>query len=147
MPPPCQYFVLHPSYLITDPRNSTRAGDVVRFARWPYARGSPRVQHIVTEIVSAFGPRLDERPPLPTAAEREQMVLGMEERVAEKRRARIRRKMAEQQTAEEETETKTEKVEARRPRRREGRAGREAREAEGEGRDAAARARGRGETA
>ena len=87
-----QYFMLHPSYLITDPRNSTRAGDIVKFALWPYYRGSKRVKHIVTEIVSPFGPRLDERPAVPTEEDREAMVRTMEERVAEKRQARMRRK-------------------------------------------------------
>ena len=65
----------------------------MRFARWPYYHGSKRVEHIVTEIVSAFGPRLDERPPLPDAEGREQMVREREERVAEKRRQRMERKV------------------------------------------------------
>lgn len=52
-----------------DPNNSLRTGDIVEIlSGW---RTSKHKRHIVTRIVAPFGPPIDERPPVPTAEERE----------------------------------------------------------------------------
>ncbi|KAJ9648876.1 hypothetical protein H2199_000789 [Coniosporium tulheliwenetii] len=54
--------------LVSDPSSSVREGDIISLASgW---RASKTVRHVVTSIIAPFGPPLDQRPPLPTEAER-----------------------------------------------------------------------------
>ena len=97
-------FKIHPSYLLHDPNNSVRTGDVVRFQRFPVPTPSKRIRHMVTEIVTAYGPRLDERLPLLSEEEREERLKEVVER---------RERRAKQKTERRETKMK-EKEERRR---------------------------------
>jgi ribosomal protein S17 len=64
------------TYLVSDPRNSLREGDVIEFSSG--APKSRRVHHVVERIVSPFGVAIEERPP----------VMNREERDAERARKR-----------------------------------------------------------
>jgi len=62
--------------LVHDPASSARVGDVIAIeAGW---RKSRNIRHVVSSIVAPFGTPIEERPPVPTEAER----------LAEKRRKR-----------------------------------------------------------
>lgn len=61
-----------------------REGDVIEFSSG--ARRSPRVRHVVDRIVAPFGVGIDERPPVLTRAQREQVQV-------DKRMAKVTRKM------------------------------------------------------
>ncbi|MCJ1324672.1 hypothetical protein MMC10_001334 [Thelotrema lepadinum] len=86
---PTQNFKLHPTYLLHDPHNSVRTGDIVRFQRFPIPTPSKRIKHMVTEIISAHGPRIEERPALLSPDERKEIVAGFEERAEEKKRRKV----------------------------------------------------------
>ncbi|KAI4155529.1 MAG: hypothetical protein LQ340_000945 [Diploschistes diacapsis] len=43
-------FKVYPSYLLHDPNNSVRTGDIVRFQQFPVPTPSKRIRHMVTEI-------------------------------------------------------------------------------------------------
>ncbi|KAK2757718.1 hypothetical protein FQN54_004687 [Arachnomyces sp. PD_36] len=62
------------TFMVSDPRNSLREGDVVEFSSgW---RASKKVRHVVERIVAPFGSGVEERP----------AVMSREERVAERER-------------------------------------------------------------
>ncbi|PLB50171.1 nucleic acid-binding protein [Aspergillus steynii IBT 23096] len=57
------------TFLVSDPNNSLREGDVIEFSS-----GAPKsrtVHHVVERIVAPFGSNIDERPPVKTREERE----------------------------------------------------------------------------
>ncbi|KAJ9292621.1 hypothetical protein DTO271G3_8593 [Paecilomyces variotii] len=71
------------TYLVSDPRNSLREGDVIEFSSG--APKSRRVRHVVERIVAPFGTPVEERPAVMSRAERE------EER-ARKREEKVKRR-------------------------------------------------------
>ncbi|KAK5653582.1 hypothetical protein OQA88_8844 [Cercophora sp. LCS_1] len=79
-----KYFNAPKTYLVHDPRDSLRAGDVVSIM--PGWRASKHKRHIVTQIIKPYGTPIDERPPIPTEAERN-AELEEEMRVKSERRA------------------------------------------------------------
>ncbi|CRG87743.1 hypothetical protein PISL3812_04763 [Talaromyces islandicus] len=79
-----KYYPHETTYLVSDPQGSLREGDVIEFSSG--ARRSPRVRHVVDRIVAPFGVGIDERPPVLTREQREQLQV-------EKRQAKISRKM------------------------------------------------------
>ncbi|KAF2228044.1 hypothetical protein BDZ85DRAFT_178265, partial [Elsinoe ampelina] len=52
-------------YLVHDPANSLRTGDMISFSRIPVSKGQS-VSHVVREILVPFGQDIQERPPIPT---------------------------------------------------------------------------------
>ncbi|ROW15621.1 hypothetical protein VPNG_02014 [Cytospora leucostoma] len=76
-------------YLVHDPNDSLRTGDIVSIVSgW---RTSKHKRHVVNRIIAPWGPPLDERPPLPTPEEREAVH-------AEKRTKKVERKELKRQT-------------------------------------------------
>ncbi|KAF7115792.1 hypothetical protein CNMCM5793_003432 [Aspergillus hiratsukae] len=72
-------------YLVADPRNSLREGDVIEFSSgFPKSRN---VRHVVERIVAPFGCAVEERPPVMTREERDALR-------AEKRAAKWQRREA-----------------------------------------------------
>ncbi|KAJ9256838.1 hypothetical protein DTO207G8_2441 [Paecilomyces variotii] len=71
------------TYLVSDPRNSLREGDVIEFSSG--APKSRRVRHVVERIVAPFGTPVEERPAVMSREERE------EER-ARKREEKVKRR-------------------------------------------------------
>lgn len=57
------------TFLVSDPNNSLREGDVIEFSSG--APKSRNVRHVVERIVAPFGTNIDERPPVKTREERE----------------------------------------------------------------------------
>lgn len=58
-------------YLVADPRDSLREGDVIEFSSgYPKSR---RVRHVVERIIAPFGSGIEERPPIMTRAERDEL--------------------------------------------------------------------------
>ncbi|KAK0648797.1 hypothetical protein B0T16DRAFT_120348 [Cercophora newfieldiana] len=57
------------TYLVHDPNNSVRAGDVVAIS--PGFRTSQHKRHVINHIIKPCGVPISERPPIPTQAERE----------------------------------------------------------------------------
>lgn len=56
-------------FLVADPRNSLREGDVIEFASgFPKSR---TVHHVVERIVAPFGTPIDQRPPVMVREERD----------------------------------------------------------------------------
>jgi small subunit ribosomal protein S17 len=55
--------------LVHDPRDSLRAGDIITIQ--PGWRASKHVHHVVSSIIAPFGTTVEERPPVPSAEERE----------------------------------------------------------------------------
>lgn len=62
-------FLTYQNHLVSDPNDSIRTGDVVKIAR--VRRISGHIQHVVTEIVAPWGPKIEERPPIMSLEERE----------------------------------------------------------------------------
>jgi ribosomal protein S17 len=74
-------------YLVADPRNSLREGDVIEFSSgFPKSRN---VRHVVERIVAPFGCKVEERPPVMTREERD--ALRAEKRAAKWQRREARR--------------------------------------------------------
>ncbi|KAI0875336.1 nucleic acid-binding protein [Hypoxylon argillaceum] len=74
--------------LVHDPANSLRQGDVVAIT--PSWRESQHVRHVVKHIIAPYGGvGIDERPPIPTLAERAQERLA--QRAAKDERRALRR--------------------------------------------------------
>ncbi|KAF7155157.1 hypothetical protein CNMCM5623_006584 [Aspergillus felis] len=72
-------------YLVADPRNSLREGDVIEFSSgFPKSRN---VRHVVERIVAPFGSAIEDRPPVMTREERDAVR-------AEKRAAKWQRREA-----------------------------------------------------
>lgn len=64
-----KYYPKVTTYLVHDPRNSLREGDVIEFSSgFPKSR---HVRHVVERIISPFGVGIDQRPPVMTREERE----------------------------------------------------------------------------
>ena len=71
---------------MSDPNDSLRTGDVIRFAGgWPTSR---HIKHVVVEILAPWGPPVEERPRIPSEAERIQKRLEKRERKLDRRRRR-----------------------------------------------------------
>lgn len=67
--PTRQNFQHFERYLVHDPNDSLRKGDIVSISSgW---RTSKSKRHIVNRIIAPWGPPIEERPPVPTPAERE----------------------------------------------------------------------------
>jgi ribosomal protein S17 len=61
------------TFMVSDPRNSLREGDVIEFSSgW---RASKNVRHVVERIVAPFGIGVDERPAVMSREERERQQL------------------------------------------------------------------------
>ncbi|EDP55483.1 hypothetical protein KXW98_003138 [Aspergillus fumigatus] len=74
-------------YLVADPRNSLREGDVIEFSSgFPKSRN---VRHVVERIVAPFGSAIEDRPPVMTREERD--ALRAEKRAAKWQRREARR--------------------------------------------------------
>jgi len=61
-------FSRHEHYLVRDPANSLRTGDIIEIS--PGWRVSKNVRHVVTKILAPFGSRIEDRPKVPTEEER-----------------------------------------------------------------------------
>lgn len=84
-----QYFVRNDTYLVHDPNNSLRTGDVVAITSgW---RSSQHKRHVVKHILSPNGVPIEERPPIPTEEER---IAEKEAKREAKRERRAARKEA-----------------------------------------------------
>ncbi|EED17533.1 hypothetical protein TSTA_113580 [Talaromyces stipitatus ATCC 10500] len=64
-----KYYPKTVTYLVHDPRNSLRQGDVIEFSSG--APRAPRVRHVVERIISPFGVAVEDRPAVLTREERE----------------------------------------------------------------------------
>lgn len=71
------------TYLVADPQNSLREGDVVQFSSGH--RQSPAVRHVVEKIVAPFGTPVEARPPVLSIEEREKLKV---EKIMERERKR-----------------------------------------------------------
>lgn len=68
-PAPPQNFQHFERHLVHDPNDSLRTGDIVSISSgW---RTSKTKRHVVNRIIAPWGPPIEERPPVPTPAERE----------------------------------------------------------------------------
>ena len=85
-----QYFMKKETYLVHDPNNSLRTGDVVAIT--PGWRSSQHKRHVVKHILSPYGSPIEDRPPIPTEEER---IAAKEAKRAAKRERRAARKEAE----------------------------------------------------
>ncbi|KAL4958473.1 hypothetical protein BDW69DRAFT_154117 [Aspergillus filifer] len=66
------------SYLVSDPQNSLREGDLIEFSSgYPKSR---RVHHVVERIVTPFGTAIEDRPPVLSREERD--AIRMDKRAA-----------------------------------------------------------------
>ncbi|EEP80600.1 predicted protein [Uncinocarpus reesii 1704] len=63
-----KYWPKKTTFRVCDPRNSLREGDVIEFSSG--YRSSKTVRHVVEKIISPFGVRIDERPPIMSPQER-----------------------------------------------------------------------------
>ncbi|KAK3173521.1 hypothetical protein OEA41_006851 [Lepraria neglecta] len=63
-----KHFLTHNSYLVSDPNDSLRTGDVVKITN--EKRVSRHIKHVVTEIVAPWGPAIEERPKVLSTEER-----------------------------------------------------------------------------
>ncbi|OQD82464.1 hypothetical protein PENANT_c021G06913 [Penicillium antarcticum] len=64
-----KYYPKETSYLVSDPRNSLRDGDVIEFSSG--APKSKNVHHVVERIITPFGSAISERPAVMSRAERD----------------------------------------------------------------------------
>lgn len=99
-----KYYPKTTTYLVHDPRNSLREGDVIEFSSG--APRAPNVRHVVERIISPFGSAVEDRPAVPTRAERE-------EEMVQKRMVKLMRKagkVAEQEGKGEDVEKVTRRV-------------------------------------
>lgn len=69
-----KYYPKTTTYLVHDPRNSLREGDVIEFSSG--APRAPNVRHVVERIISPFGSAVEERPAIMTREEREEEMVG-----------------------------------------------------------------------
>jgi ribosomal protein S17 len=83
-----KHFRSRSTHLVSDPTDALRIGDVIRIEPLPFAK-SRRIRHVVSEIITPFGPRIDERPPIPSAEERAERHRA--KRAAKLERRRLRR--------------------------------------------------------
>jgi ribosomal protein S17 len=64
-----KYYPKETHYLVSDPRNSLRDGDVIEFSSG--APKSKHVHHVVERIITPFGAAISERPAVLSRAERD----------------------------------------------------------------------------
>lgn len=64
-----KYYPQETHFLVSDPRNSLREGDIIEFSSG--APKSRHVHHVVERIITPFGEAIGERPAVLTKAERE----------------------------------------------------------------------------
>ncbi|PSK46243.1 Polyadenylation factor subunit 2 [Elsinoe australis] len=76
-------------YLVHDPANSLRKGDMVSFSRLPVPKGEA-VGHVVREILVPFGQDIGQRPPVPSLGELKEEF--EKEKAAKRERRELRRK-------------------------------------------------------
>lgn len=69
-----KYYPKTTTYLVHDPRNSLREGDVIEFSSG--APRAPSVRHVVERIVSPFGSAVEDRPAVMTREEREEEMVA-----------------------------------------------------------------------
>ncbi|KAL1852636.1 hypothetical protein Plec18167_007730 [Paecilomyces lecythidis] len=74
------------TYLVSDPRNSLREGDVIEFSSG--APKSRRVRHVVERIVAPFGSPVEDRPAVMSREEREAERIRKREEKLKRREAR-----------------------------------------------------------
>ncbi|KAJ5217384.1 hypothetical protein N7468_010392 [Penicillium chermesinum] len=86
-----KYYPKDVSYLVSDPQNSLREGDVIEFSSG--APKSRHVHHVVERIITPFAVPIEERPPVLSREERER---ERERRWAEKYIRRESRRLGEQ---------------------------------------------------
>lgn len=79
-------FVTYQNHLVSDPNDSIRTGDVVRIAR--AKKISRHINHVVTEIVAPWGPKIEERPPVMSLEEMEARWRARKEAKTERKRLR-----------------------------------------------------------
>ncbi|KAF2455339.1 hypothetical protein BDY21DRAFT_350484 [Lineolata rhizophorae] len=80
------------NYLVSDPNNSTREGDVVAIrSGW---RTAKHVRHIVTSIIAPFGTPVADRPPLPSLVELEERREEKYEEKKARKKVRVREENA-----------------------------------------------------
>lgn len=73
-------------YMVADPNNSLRMGDVIVFSNgW---RKTENVRHVVERIVAPFGSRIEDRPPVLSPEQREAMLLKKREEKLKRREER-----------------------------------------------------------
>ncbi|KAK2610360.1 hypothetical protein N8I77_003802 [Diaporthe amygdali] len=73
-------------HLVHDPNNSLRTGDIVSISSgW---RTSKSKRHVVNRIIAPWGPPIEERPPVPTPAEREAAHAAERAKKAERKQLR-----------------------------------------------------------
>ncbi|KAL4867760.1 hypothetical protein BDV12DRAFT_170792 [Aspergillus spectabilis] len=75
------------TYMVSDPQNSLREGDVIEFSSG--FRKSRRVRHVVERIIAPFGEAIEDRPAVLTREERE--AIRVEKRAAKAARREQRR--------------------------------------------------------
>ncbi|KAL5597057.1 hypothetical protein BROUX41_006276 [Berkeleyomyces rouxiae] len=63
-----KWFSVPTNYLVHDPNNSIRTGDVVAIT--PGWRTSSNKRHVIKHIIAPAGTSIEERPPVPTLEER-----------------------------------------------------------------------------
>ncbi|KAK4956097.1 hypothetical protein LTR28_005968 [Elasticomyces elasticus] len=63
-----KFFSTPTNYLVHDPNSSTNEGDIVSLTS---LRTSKHVHYVISAIIAPFGKPVEERPPVPTAEERE----------------------------------------------------------------------------
>ncbi|KAI7976995.1 hypothetical protein EIK77_002505 [Talaromyces pinophilus] len=69
-----KYYPKTTTYLVHDPRNSLREGDVIEFSSG--APRAPSVRHVVERIISPFGSAVEDRPAVMTREEREEEMVA-----------------------------------------------------------------------
>lgn len=83
---PRKQFVTYQNHLVSDPNDSIRTGDIVRIAR--AKKISRHIDHVVTEIVAPWGPKIEERPPVMSLEELEARWRVQKEAKTERKRLR-----------------------------------------------------------
>ncbi|KAK3941166.1 hypothetical protein QBC46DRAFT_353501 [Diplogelasinospora grovesii] len=101
-----KYFDDPKTYLVHDPNNSLRAGDVVAIT--PGWRTSKSKRHVVKHIIAPAGVPIEERPPVPT--EEERWAAKLAEKAAKDERKALRKQIAAAQAALERAELLTRKA-------------------------------------
>ena len=65
---------------------------MVKFQQFPCGSKSKRIRHAVTEIIAAFGPRLEDRPPVMSEEEKERRLREVEERQKARKEKKVEAK-------------------------------------------------------
>lgn len=86
----------HTSHLVHDPNNSLLTGDVVRLRPWKTAK---HVHHVVDQILTPFGARIEDRPAVPTEEEMRAVYMEMRAKKEGRRKERVLAAMGQGVTA------------------------------------------------